>query len=268
MGSPGVSNSGNPEGEHSPAEKRLIASISDDGIARVRLNRPDKRNSIDRATVQEFREVVECLSDEDVSVGIISAEAPVFCAGNDLAEVDLHRPFSSAIVELTTLLVESEVLWIAQIEGAVLGGGLSLVAACPLAIASTEATFALPEAKLGILPAAVLPYLEQISGLRSALYLGLTGEPVSGTEARRLGFVSEAVEPSAVEEAAEALAVALDARPAVARAARAAWQSRYSNEVFARRLDQYAEILTANVAELEARDGGQLPGGRPGRLSP
>ena len=191
----------------------------DDGVARLKLNRPDKRNALTQEFIREIRHSVALADDASVRLLILSAEGPAFCAGMDLkqmqdraaaanatelwqADTQVYRDF---LVELTTLRVPT----LAVVSGPALAGGLGLVLACDLVLASATAVFGLPEPKRGITAAVVSPLLMHRVGISTATHLLLSGENLNAAAAFRVGLCHEVVPIDKLTSRAESLTASI-----------------------------------------------------------
>lgn len=182
----------------------LINSSTQNGVTRITLNRPGKRNALSRALIAELAEALDsAAADGALRAVVLAAEGPVFCAGMDLAEMqdragqpgaeglwrDDTRVYRDLVVRLLTLPVPT----LAVVQGPVLAGGVGLVLACDLVLAAEPAFFALPEPKRGITAAIVTPLLTYRIGAGPAGYFLLAGRNVSALDAHRFGLCHEVV---------------------------------------------------------------------------
>jgi methylglutaconyl-CoA hydratase len=166
------------------------------GALILTIAREERRNSLDLATLQAFGDVFRHhLTAEDRAVVVTGSGTRAFCAGADLKE---RREMSLDQVRAQLLRYRTDLAWlstcpvptVAAINGAALGGGLELALLCDLRVAAPEATFALPETSLGIIPAAGgTQYLPRIVGAAKAREMILLGTRVDATEALRIGLV-------------------------------------------------------------------------------
>ncbi len=177
-----------------PVVKQSIAR----GVAEIRLNRPAKRNALSRELVTQLLDAVRRVAaDSSARVLVVSADGPVFCAGMDLGEMQGRAQLANAEAEwdrdagdyrdLLVALYRLDIPTIALVQGPAIAGGFGLVLACDLVLASTEATFAMPETRRGISPAVVSPLLIHRVGEGPAMPILLTGQVVKAEEAGRLG---------------------------------------------------------------------------------
>lgn len=166
-------------------------------VARVRLNRPDTRNALSFAMVEELLACFTALRDDPayrpVRAVVLSASGKTFCAGGDLR--DMTRPSEeqqAALAKMDTLLRainQAPQVVITRIQGAALGGGLGLVCVSDIAIAGYSASFGLPEVQLGIVPALISPYLIARIGFTRTRELALTSHRFDSLAAHKWGLV-------------------------------------------------------------------------------
>src|SRR6478735_5533180 len=170
------------------------------GVATVTLNRPEIHNAFDETLIATLTETFVMLDDDrDVRVVVLAGAGRSFCAGADLNWMKRMAAFGDAenLRDATALAAMLRALHalskptIARVHGAAYGGGVGLIAACDIAIAVPEATFALTEAKLGLIPATIGPYVIEAIGARQARRFFLTAERFGAAEALRIGLVHE-----------------------------------------------------------------------------
>jgi methylglutaconyl-CoA hydratase len=171
-------------------------------IALVTLDRPEVHNAFDERLIAELTRALRAAeADENVRAIVLLGAGASFCAGADLNWMREMAGFSKAenltdakalcamLATLATLAKPT----VARVHGAAFGGGAGLVACCDVAIAARDATFAFSEARLGLVPAAISPYVVEAIGARAARRLFLTGERFAAAEAYRIGLVHELV---------------------------------------------------------------------------
>jgi enoyl-CoA hydratase/carnithine racemase len=182
------------------------------GVAHVVLNRPEKRNAIDRAMIDDLHRAMDALeTDETVRVAILSgAGGKAFAAGADIAQLRERKAAQALQIINARLFQRVEDLpcpTIAAITGYALGGGCELAMACDLRVAGMSAKLGQPEVALGIIPAAGgTQRLPRLVGLGRARDIIFTGRIVEAAEAERIGLVNRLVADENVLEAAEELA--------------------------------------------------------------
>jgi len=169
------------------------------GVARVMLDRPDIRNAFDDALIaaltSAFRELD---ADQGVRAVVLGGNGPAFCAGGDLNWMKRMAGYSyeqnladaQALAGMLKTLDRMRKPTIARVHGPAFAGGVGLVAACDIAVGVPEAKFCLSEAKLGLSPATISPYVVRAMGERAAHRYFLTAEVFDGIEAHRVGLLS------------------------------------------------------------------------------
>jgi enoyl-CoA hydratase/carnithine racemase len=193
-------------------------------IAYVTVNRPDTLNALNMATMDELRAAFTAIkNDADVRVAILTGEGPkAFVAGADIGELSKHNPISAkeythkgqAVLDLIENLGKPT---IACINGFALGGGCELAMACTMRIASDNAKLGQPEVKLGIMAGyGGTQRLPRLVGKGLAMQQLLTGEPISASEAHRIGLVNEVVPQADLIKRAEEIAAKIIANAPLA----------------------------------------------------
>jgi len=191
------------------------------GVRLFRLNRPDKRNALDTATLRLLTDALATADEAaDVRIMVITGGDKLFAAGADLNEM-------ASKTEADALQDPRANLWariravrkpiVAAVEGWCLGAGHELLMCCDLAVASREAKFGQPETNLGIMPGAGgTALLPRLIGRARAMKMVLGGAPLSGEEALACGLVAETCAPGEATLRALALASELAARAPLA----------------------------------------------------
>ncbi len=193
----------------------------DGDCARVTLTRPEHRNALDEAAWQGLSDALDRAA-EEARVAVIDGAGPAFCAGDDIQSlVDLETgEDGEALGELlarTLFGIEGlSIPVIAAVDGPAFGGGCELVAACDLAIATDESTFAIPETHLGAYPPYAAARPVAFGGKKVVTELALTGEPIDATRAATVGLVNQVVEADALEPAVEDLVERIQDAPETA----------------------------------------------------
>ena len=172
------------------------------GVARVTMNRPAVSNAFDETMISQLDEAFDTLAQAaDVRAIVLGGEGRHFSAGADLRWMQRAaeateaenladaRRFASMLARIEGCPKPT----IARIQGAAIGGGVGLACVCDVVIASEDASFAVSEAKLGILPAVIGPYLVNAIGRSQARRLALTATRLSAAGAMALGFVHQIV---------------------------------------------------------------------------
>jgi len=178
----------------------LFQSIDTRGVATLTLNRPARHNAFDDGLAAQLTMALRSLAAAgDVRLVVMRAAGPSFSAGADIGWLERmsHAPFdenladANALAELMHCLDRLPKPTVAVVHGAAYGGGVGLAVCCDIALATESASFSLSEAKLGIIPAVIGPYVTRAIGARQARRLMLTAETVSAVRARELGLVHE-----------------------------------------------------------------------------
>lgn len=191
------------------------------GVVRVRMNRPQVFNAFDETMIAELDAVFGLLA-EDAAARVIVLEGAgkAFSAGADLqwmqrasqADFEWNLADARRFAGMLWKIHHSPKPTIARVQGVALGGGVGLAAACDFAIASSRAQFAVSEAKFGILPSVIGPYLTNAVGKRQAMRLALTTSRIGAAEAQNIGLVQQVTnDDGSPESAAAALDAAVDA---------------------------------------------------------
>jgi methylglutaconyl-CoA hydratase len=178
-------------------------SVERDGaVARVTLRRPEKRNAFDDAVVDRMLQVFQELTrDTAVRVIVLAGDGKVFSAGADLgwmkrmvtADRESNAADALKLADLYEAIQCAPQAVVARVQGAALGGGSGLVAAADVAVAAEGTIFGFTEARLGILPAVISPYVVMKIGAGAARRWFVTGARMDAREAHRLGLVHEVV---------------------------------------------------------------------------
>ena len=185
------------------------------GIVELTLNRPAQRNALDATLVDELAAAFARHATRAATrVLLLAASGSSFCAGADLnAMIELGRgPRAASVADAQRLarllgaVRQSPKPVIACVQGPAFGGGVGLVAACDIALASSDARFRLPEVQLGLVPAVISPFVIEAIGVRNASRYFLSAEALSAAEARAIGLVHEVTAPESLGATALALA--------------------------------------------------------------
>ena len=172
------------------------------GVARVTLDRPEVRNAFDDALIRELQNCFQSFAmDQAVRAVMLAGNGPAFCAGADLNWMKRMAGYGYAenladAQALATMLATLERLpqpTIARVHGSAFAGGTGLVAACDIAIGTPEAKFCFSEARLGLSPATISPYVIRAIGERMARRYFLSAEVFGAEEGLRIGLLSALV---------------------------------------------------------------------------
>ena len=180
-----------------------------DGVVFVTINRPEKKNAFDAATIAALYEAFETLHGADkVRVVFIRGAGGTFSAGADLnwmrsaadwSESD-NRDDAMGLAKMLKALHDVPALTVALVEGAAMGGGAGIVAACDMAVAVEGTRFAFSEVKLGLIPATIAPYVIEAGGARRARQLFLTANIFDADYAAHAGLIDMVLPEGSVDE--------------------------------------------------------------------
>lgn len=175
-------------------------------VATITLDRPESRNRLDAEGMAVLaRHLETTAADPAVRVVVLTGAGNTFCAGADLASAAAGGPDGfagsgpDALVRVLTLMLDHPKPLVARVQGHVAGGGNGLVAACDIAVASSEARFAFSEVRLGVAPAVISVVCLQVMHRRDAQELLLTGERVDADRVHRAGLVTDVVPADALD---------------------------------------------------------------------
>lgn len=243
------------------AYTNILVASEPGGIARITLNRPERRNALSLELLNELQEALAGLGDDArAAVVIIDGAGPAFSAGHDLNEmISREQTFYAELFATCSdvMLAVQEIPQpvIAQVHGTATAAGCQLVAACDLAVAAEDCRFATPGAKIGLFCSTPMVPLTRAIGRKRALEMLLTGEPIDAGTAQAWGLVNRVVAVADLEVATRNLAGEI---------------SRYSREVIAigkaafyrqvgepdiRAYEIAAPIMTGNAAHPDAQEG-------------
>ncbi len=181
------------------AEQSVLHSV-EDAVARITLNRPEKRNALNPALIAGIKDALrEASRDERVRVIVITSAGKDFCSGADLsvlqqiaaADVSENAEDARSLLELFLLIRQIPVPVVAAVRGRALAGGCGLASACDLVLASNSASFGYPEIKIGFVPAMVMAILRRNVSEKRAFELLTRGAEISAEHARTFGLVNE-----------------------------------------------------------------------------
>ena len=180
-----------------------------DGIVFITINRPEKKNAFDAATIAALHETFETLHGADrVRAVFIRGAGGTFSAGADLnwmrdaagwSESD-NRDDAMGLAKMLKALHDIPALTVAVVEGNAMGGGAGIVAACDMAVAVKGAKFAFSEVKLGLIPATIAPYVIEAVGARRARQLFLTANIFDADYAAHAGLIDMVLPEGSVDE--------------------------------------------------------------------
>ena len=195
----------------------LLVTVADK-VATVTLNRPDLRNAFNEGAIAELARVFDELGRHDTVRSIVlAANGPSFCAGADLNWMkkmagyshDENEADAMRLAEMLRTIYLCPKPVVARVQGDCYAGGMGLVAACDIVVASETAGFCLSEVKLGLIPATISPYVIKAMGEQAARRYFLTAERFDAVEAQRIGVAHAVVAPEALDATVAGIVKAL-----------------------------------------------------------
>ncbi|AOE85773.1 gamma-carboxygeranoyl-CoA hydratase [Pseudomonas sp. TCU-HL1] len=188
----------------------LQLDITDNGVATLWLNRPEKNNAFNAGMIRELILALDAVKDHGkVRFLVLRGRGRHFSAGADLAwmqesaqlDYNANLDDSRELAELMYNLYHLKVPTLAVVQGAAFGGALGLISCCDMAIGAVDAQFSLSEVRIGLAPAVISPFVVQAIGERAARRYALTAERFSGERARELGLLAECYPAGELDEA-------------------------------------------------------------------
>lgn len=246
------------------AEKRTYEHImvgADGPIARITMNRPDKRNALSLEHMQELTECFKALGQtREVQVVVLAGNGPAFCAGHDLSEMigrdpETYRHIFDVCCELMETVQSIPQPVIAQVHATATAAGCQLVATCDLVVASEEARFATPGVRIGLFCSTPMVALSRAVGQKKAMEMLLTGDFISAEEALAVGLVNRTVPAEELEAQTRELAEKIcEASPLVVGVGKQAFYRQVEMPVE----QAYAytkEVMSFNASFADAQEG-------------
>jgi methylglutaconyl-CoA hydratase len=232
-------------------------------VAEVWLDRPELRNAFNSELIAELTDAFSRLgADPQLRVIVLGGRGKVFCAGADLnwmrAMADYtwtqNKADASALAEMLWTIDSCPLPVVARVQGDCYAGGVGLAAVCDVLVAAEGLHFCLSEARLGLLPATIGPYVVRALGAQASRRWFLTAERFSAAQAHALGFVHELVAPEALDaRVADIVATLLANGPAAVKACK-----RLVRDLAGRAIDAALRDDTASrIADIRASDEGR-----------
>jgi enoyl-CoA hydratase/carnithine racemase len=238
----------------------LLVTV-EDAIARLTLNRPERRNALSLDAMRELLAELRRLGDDDrVAVVVIAGAGPAFSAGHDLSEMvgrpdEFYAELFATCVEVMTAVHEIPQPVIARVHGIATAAGCQLVAACDLAVAASDARFATPGVNIGLFCSTPMVALSRNVPRKQAMEMLLTGEPVSAATAREIGLVNRVVAAGSERDVAIALAEKVTLNSAYTIKLGKAAFYRQADMSLADAYRYAAEVMTENMMARDAEEG-------------
>lgn len=232
-------------------------------VAEVWLNRPEMRNAFNTELIVALKDAFVALpTDPELRVVVLGGRGKVFCAGADLNMMkamagyswEQNRSDAAGLAEMLYTLYSCPLPVIGRLHGDCYAGGMGLASICDVLIAARGMQFCLSEARLGLLPATISPYVIRAMGEQAARRWFVTAERFDADAGARMGFVHEVVEPDALDARVAEIAATLAANgPAAVRACKKLVQ-----DVAGRPIDAALRSDTAQrIADIRASDEGR-----------
>jgi methylglutaconyl-CoA hydratase len=238
----------------------VTLSTESRGVTRLTISRPERKNAFDAGLIAELTAAVGRV-DRSARAVVLQSEGDTFSAGADVEwmrgmaaySLDENIADSTALAKMFRALYDLEMPLVARVQGAAIGGGAGLVAVADIAVASTEASFAFTETRLGILPAVVSPYVVRKIGPARATALFVTGSRIDAKRAHEIGLVERLVEASDLDAAiGRVLEAIVSGGPKAVNAAK-----RLVREVEGRRVDEVVDLTVKRIADIRVSHEGQ-----------
>jgi enoyl-CoA hydratase/carnithine racemase len=239
----------------------LRCDESDDGIATITLNRPERRNAL---SLELMQELIACLTQlgakRETGAVILAAAGKIYCSGHDLSQMtgrnvnDYRQIFDVCTVLMQTIQSIPQPV-IARVHGMATAAGCQLVATCDLAIASEDSTFATPGVKIGLFCTTPMVALTRAVGRKRAMEMLLTGEAVDASTAEAWGLINRAVPAAELE--AETLRLATQIASASSFTVGLGKQAFYAQiDLDQPKAYAYAkEVMSMNALSMDAQEG-------------
>jgi enoyl-CoA hydratase/carnithine racemase len=253
------------DGKHGrlcPDTDLVLRDELESGIVRLTLNRPEQRNALSLEMIRQLMTQFESMAhDDQVRVVILAGAGPAFCAGHDLKElradptVAFYQKVFGLCGRLMLAITDFQRPVIAEVQGIATAAGCQLVATADLAIASEDARFTTPGVNIGLFCSTPMVAVSRAVAPKHAMEMLLTGEPISATEAVRIGLINRAVPTGELTTATMALAAKI--------ASKSVQCLKIGKGAFYRQIDMdlkhaydYAShVMTENMQALDAAEG-------------
>jgi methylglutaconyl-CoA hydratase len=236
-------------------------------VARVTLNRPEVRNAFNETLIAELTATFTELGQRaELRAIVLAAEGKAFCAGADLNWMKAMAGYSweenhadaTRLADMLWAIYSCPVPVVARVQGDVYAGGVGLVACADVVVAVDGAGFCLSEARLGLLPATIGPYVVKALGEQASRRYFVTAERFSAAQAQQFGLVHEVVTAEALDAKVDELTAALCANgPAAVRACKQLVKDVASREITPALRDDTARRIADIRASAEGREGVQ-----------
>ena len=236
-------------------------------VAKVFLNRPEVRNAFNDGVIAELTQAFITLgADPDLRAIVLGGHGKAYCAGADLGWMRAMADFSwqqnhtdaSGLAQMLWTIWSCPVPVVGRVHGDCYAGGVGLAAACDVLVASEAANFCLSEARLGLLPATIAPYVVKAMGEQASRRYFITAERFSAVQAQAMGLVHEVTAADALDAKVTEIVAALVANgPAAVKACKRLVQDVAGREITIKLRDDTARRIADIRASAEGREGVQ-----------
>ncbi len=195
------------------AADQTVLYEASEGVARITLNRPEKRNALNDVLIAGLKDALRTANDDDeVRAIVVSGAGSDFCSGADLAalqrianaSVEENLDDARSLMELFVLIRSVRQPVIAAVKGRALAGGCGLASACDIVLAARSSRFGYPEVKIGFVPAMVTAILRRNVSEKRAFELVTLGNEISAEEAVAIGLINRLVDDEAFDDEVDA----------------------------------------------------------------
>ncbi len=245
-------------------DQLVLREQDSSGVLTLTLNRPDAFNSLSEAMLAELQSRFESVADdESIRVVVLAANGRAFCAGHDLKEMraepslDYYKHLFAACAQMMMAIQRLPVPVIAKVQGIATAAGCQLVAMCDLAIAASQARFAVSGVNLGLFCSTPSVALSRNMGRKAAFEMLVTGDFISAEEARNKGLINRVVPADELDAATAALAASITAKPRAAVAIGKALFYRQLEKGIAAAYDDAGTAMACNMMDDAALEGVQ-----------
>lgn len=247
--------------------KLLQSTRKSEGILRLTLNDPDRRNTLSEAMLGELKKAISDASiNTDVRVIVLAAQGSVFCAGHDLKELTAQRKnfdggrayFSQILSRCSDVMINiinCPKPVVAEVDGLATAAGCQLVASCDLAVASERAQFCTPGVNIGLFCSTPMVALSRNLQNKHAMEMLLTGDTISADRAANIGLVNRVVPPMEIEQASMKMATKIASKSGhtLALGKRAFYQQKGMGLTEA--YEYASEVMVKNMMSFDAAEG-------------
>jgi enoyl-CoA hydratase/carnithine racemase len=245
-------------------EPVLLRSQEARGVVTLILNRPHAFNALSEAMLSALQRELDAIAhDESVRVVVLAAEGKAFCAGHDLKEMraapstEYYEQLFAQCADMMLAIQRLPVPVIAHVQGIATAAGCQLVAMCDLAVASSEAKFAVSGVNLGLFCSAPGVALSRNILRKAAFEMLVTGEFISADEAKARGLINRVAEPDQLDAEVEKLVATIVAKPRIAVAMGKEFFYRQAESDIAAAYESASQTMACNMMDEAALEGVQ-----------